>query len=205
VAAVRTRRHFIGFDTDQAYVARARQRIADERLMALQDTQKDPFRVHLPAVRSADTSEDFQARAVREGRQAKDLAGILLSASGFEDIRSDVKPPGLGIVVNFIATDRTGEEWAFDVSGAFTSSRAGLRRTDTLWKALGKAAVLHEAGADLPLVLLTTDAPARGSAGHAALKVVTGPGRPVLDLIELLSSNDQDRLRSYALRGRPDR
>ena len=32
--------------------------------------------------------------------------------------------------------------WYVDVSGAFTSTRGGLRRTDTLWKSLGKAAAL---------------------------------------------------------------
>lgn len=205
IASVRTGRHFIGFDTDQSYVDRARERVAAERSLLEQENSRDPYQVHLPAVAIADENEDFQARAVREGLQAKELAGILIDACGFEDICPDVKPPGLGIELNFIASDKTGKEWAFDVSGAFTSSRAGLRRTDTLWKALGKAAVLHEAGLDIPLVLLTTDAPAKGSAGHAALKVVSGPGKPVFDLIELLNGPDQDRLMGYALRGRPTR
>ena len=207
VAALRTDRHYIGFDTDPAYVDRANGRIEEEtaRLRRQASLATVPFRVHLPAVLSADESEDFQARAVREGRQAKDLAGILLDSCGFLEILPDVKLAGLGIEVNFLATDQVGHEWAFDVSGAFTSSRAGLRRTDTLWKALGKAAVLHEGRRDLPLVLLTTDAPARGSAGWAALKRLRGPGRPIFDLVELLSTPDHERLRDYALRGHPDR
>lgn len=207
VAALRTQRHYIGFDTDQSYVDRAKERIAEEttRLRRQESVAIVPFRVQLPAVASGDESEDFQARAVREGRQAKDLAGILLESCGFVDVRPDVKMTSLGIEVNFLATDQAGHDWAFDVSGAFTSSRAGLRRTDTLWKALGKAAVLHEGHGELPLVLLTTDAPARGSAGYAALKVMMGPGRPVFDLVELLNTRDQERLRDYALRGHPDR
>lgn len=207
VAALRTERHYIGFDTDQSYVDRANERIAEEiaRLRRRASLPTVPFRVQLPAVPSADESEDFQARAVREGRQAKDLAGILLEGCGFVEIRPDVKIPGLGTEVNFLATDQAGHEWAFDVSGAFTSSRAGLKRTDTLWKALGKAAVLHEGRGDLPLVLLTTDAPARGSAGYTALNALKGPGRPVFDLVELLNTRDQERLRDYALRGHPDR
>lgn len=207
VAALRTDRHYIGFDTDKAYVDRAIERIEEEaiRLRLQASLATVPFRVHLPAVLSADETEDFQARAVREGRQAKDLAGILLESCGFHGIRSDVKIAGLGIEVNFLAIDQAGHEWAFDVSGAFTSSRAGLRRTDTLWKALGKAAVLHEGRGDLPLVLLTTDAPARSSAGYTALNVLRGPGRPVFDLVELLNTADQERLRDYALRGHPDR
>ncbi len=109
-----------------------------------------------------DEDEDVQARAVREGRLAKDLAKVVLEECGFGDIRSGVKPPGLGIELSYLATDRNGDDWAFDVSGAFTSNRSGLMRTDALWKALGKAAVLHQADPDLPLVLLTTDCPPEG-------------------------------------------
>ncbi|HUD15755.1 MAG TPA: hypothetical protein VMQ59_00785, partial [Acidimicrobiales bacterium] len=160
------------------------------------------FRVQLPAVEPTDDSGDVPARAVREGRQAKDLAAVLLEACGFTDIRTDVKQRGLGITLNFVATDRTGGEWAFDVSGAFTSNRAGLRRADALWKSLGKAAVLHQGGRDLPLVLLTTDAPAKGTAGHQALAVMRGPAHPVFDLVELMNTDDQARLRGYAAVGR---
>ncbi|MCC6226992.1 MAG: site-specific DNA-methyltransferase [Microthrixaceae bacterium] len=204
VAAVRTGRHFLGFDTDADYVGIAQQRVADERarIEAAQADSARQFRVELPAVATSDDSGDFQARAVREGRQARELAEALLHKCGFHNIRSEVKPRGLGIVLNFVATDGLGCDWAFDVSGAFTSTRAGLRRTDTLWKALGKAGVLHESGVGMPLVLLSTDAPTKGSAGHRALKVMLGEGRPIFDLVELLNSADHERLRGYATRGR---
>ena len=205
VAAVRTERRFIGFDTDESYVARANERIAEEvaRLGRQASAATTPSRVRLPAVSSADDADDVQARAVRDGRQAKDLVGILLSGCGFADIRADVKLPGLGIEVSFLASDQVGGEWAFDVSGAFTSSRAGLKRTDTLWKALGKAAVVHAGRAELPLVLVTTDVPARGSAGHAALSLLRGPGSPIFDVVELLDGPDRERLHDYGVRGRP--
>jgi hypothetical protein len=70
------------------------------------------------------------------------------------------------------------------VTGGFTSHRAGLKRADTLWKALGKAAVLREVG-NTPLVLLTTEAPARGP-GSEALKQVVGPKKPIHAVIEIL-------------------
>jgi DNA modification methylase len=206
VAAIRTGRHYVGFDTEDKYLRIARRRTKEERAESRHDTTDGslPFRVALPAVPAGeDPDEDFQARAVREGRQAKELARIVLETCGFADIRSDVRLPHLGVEVNFVAQDATGADWAFDVSGAFTSSRAGLRRTDTLWKALGKAAVLHEAMSDLPLILLTTDAPAKNSAGHSALDVIRGPGKPVYDLIQLLEPDDQQRLRTYAAAGRP--
>ncbi len=204
VAAVRTGRHYIGFDTDKDYVRAAKLRVADERSRLESEPDEDAaarFRVELPAVNPADPSEDLQARAVREGRQAKELARLLIEGCGFTNIREDVKPRGTGVVLNFIAEDQTGRDWAFDVSGTFTSNRAGLRRTDTLWKSLGKAGVLHESGVGIPLVLLTTDAPARGTAGAQALAVMRKANGPVFDLIELLQPDDHQRLHSYAVHG----
>jgi len=202
VAAVRTGRRYLGYETDEDYWTTACKRLADEQGKSRPDPD---FRVHLPAVAPADDEEDFQARAVREGRQAKELARILLEECGFQDICPKVKLPGLGIEIDFVASDATGGSWAFDVSGAFTSSRAGLKRTDTLWKALGKASVLAAARDDRPLILLTTDAPPPLSAGAIALNKVKGHSQPVYDLVELLDARGQERLRSYALNGRPER
>ncbi len=207
LAAVRTRRSYVGFDTDAAYVESATARIAEERerlaTAATAAAIDAPFRVQLPAVPSQPEGEEPQARAVREGRQAKELAELLLTECGFDDVRADVKPRGLGIVLTFVATDALGNDWAFDVSGAFTTNRAGLRRADTLWKALGKAAVLRESSAAMPLVLLTTDAPLKGSAGHQALTTMRGADRPVLDVVELMNIDDHERLRAYARSGVP--
>ena len=85
---------------------------------------------------------------------------------------------GHGIEVSFSGADRPGQTWYFDVAGAFTTTRAGLRRADTLWKALGKAAVIHASHPDIPLVLITTDAPVAGSAGHQALAALRHDRRP---------------------------
>ena len=148
------------------------------------------------------SDDDAIARAVRDGAQAKELARLVVEQCGFTAVRRDVKPRGLGITLDLVATDRTGHDWAFDTSGSFTSSRNGLRRTDTLWRALGKAAVLHSSASALPLVLVTTDAPTRGTPGHQALTAVRGPGRPVADVVELLSPDDRSRL-SARCRRRP--
>ncbi|MGQ0521400.1 MAG: DNA methyltransferase, partial [Actinomycetota bacterium] len=175
IAALRTGRHFIGFDTDPAYVAGAEQRIAAER----EQLQRSPapLRVRLPALAPAGGEGDLVATAIQEGRQAKELAGLLLERAGFTDVRPDVKLPRLGIEIGFLALDAGGRERAFDVCGAFTTAACGLRRTDVLFRALGKAAVLHAGRPDLPLVLLTTDSPAPNSPGAAALAALTGPDR----------------------------
>ena len=178
VAAVRTGRHYVGFDTDADYIALAKQRIAEERDRIKQD--------------------DFQVRAGQQGRKAREMARVVLEQSGFRNIREKVKFP-CGVEVNFEGIDQQGQKWLFDVSGAFTvTQRPGLRRTDTLWKALGKAAVLHSSGEAAPLVLLTTDRPAPASSGHRALRAVTGPGKPVYDVIGMLEPADVQRITDLA-------
>jgi hypothetical protein len=190
VAAVRTGRHFVGYETDAGYVEQALQRVAAEDGSAAW--------VRVPAVPSPGHGDHRLDRALRDGRSAREVAEIVLGDAGFADVRSGVKLPGLGVELSFIAADRTGGRWMFHLSGAFASTRAGLRRTDALWKALGTAAVLHCSAADLPLVLLTTDAPTRQSAGGLALAAVTGPGRPVHDVVELLDPAGHARLQAHA-------
>ena len=203
VAALRTERHFVGYETEKPYVKAALSRVAGERarLAAAAKRSPAPPRVVLPAVPVTERreGESFQSRAVREGKQAKEIARAVLEDCGFVDIVED-RRMGSGVEVNFVARDRDGQDWYFDVSGAFTSTRAGLRRTDTLWKALGKAGVLHSGEfAPRPLVFLTTDLPPRGSAGDAALRAARG--KIYFDAIEMLSPAGQERLAGYAAGG----
>ena len=202
VAALRTERCYAGFDTDAEYVAAAQRRleIEKDRLARLRADDAEQLRVVLPsAPAEAPAGEDFQARAVREGRAARELAAEALEQCGFDVLQSNVSLPE-GVEVNFVARDLGGREWYVDVSGGFTSSRPGLRRTDTLWKALGKAAVLQRR--KNPLLLLTTDAPHKGSAGAAALAQMRGPTKPIRDVIVLSSAEDLKRLRRYGLGAR---
>jgi DNA modification methylase len=214
VAALRTDRRYVGYDLDADYVARAEERLSAERqrLETLGADQLALFKVRLPAVRTKDEPEpepgDYQSRAVREGRRAKEIAEALLKDCGFEVKGVDVAMPG-GVEINVIAADANGDDWAFDVSGAFTSHRAGLKRTDTLWKALGKASVLNvEPTFDMPVVLLTTDKPTRGSAGAKALAAVSGwhaernRRRPIAAVIEMLDADGKAELTRYASAGR---
>jgi site-specific DNA-methyltransferase (adenine-specific) len=199
IAALRTGRHFVGYDTDQNYVDMALERVRQERERIRTASEPDPIpSVRLPAVPGpAPEGEDFQARAAREGKAAKDVARQLLEECGFTDLVADVKLAG-GVEVNFSAQDLGGNTWYFDVSGGFTSNRPGLKRTDTLWKAIGKAAVIHQVKRNARLVLLTTDAPAPGSAGAHALHEVVGEQKPIRAVIEMMRADDRQTLRRFA-------
>lgn len=128
------------------------------------------------------------------------MARKVLHGCGFKQLRPNERRAELGVTVNFIGLDDAGKEWYFDVSGAFTSKRAGLIRTDTMWKTLGRANVLHQAGIER-LVLLTTNLPKANSAGHCALTAASGT---FFDAIEMLTSEGKARLTLYA-RGARDR
>jgi DNA modification methylase len=202
VAALQTGRHYAGYEVDEQYRHRAIERCAEEERRLARTTRPQPRIPGIPEPASDD--EDFQRRAVREGRAAKDIAKTLLENAGFEDVEENVAV-GAGVRVSLAARDRQGDIWYFEVSGAFTTSRPGLARTDTLWKTLGRAAVMHEAGVKVPLVLVTTNRPAARSSGAQALAEMAGPGKPVLDVVEMLNPDDVPRLAGYARDGVPER
>lgn len=200
IAAIRSDRHFIGYDTDDQYVRDALERIAQEtkRMTSGKQGRLDLRSVIIPATRENDSDEiDFQARAVKEGQKAKEIAKIVLRDCGFSEIDEGRRVRG-GVEINFIARDLKGNRWYFDVSGAFSSTRAGLRRTDSIWKALGKAAVLKTSNGSkrIPFILLSTDLPPKTSAGFVALQ--SARGQIYFDAIEMLSQAGQERLRIYA-------
>jgi DNA modification methylase len=213
VAAVQAERHFAGFDTDPAYAEAALARIEAARIGAEQDRldaaeAPDPtLFVDLPKASQAvgDELVSFQRQSTLEGRRAQELAAHLLDQAGFGATVSEKKKfPAVGVEVNFAARDAEKHEWLFDVSGAFSSNRPGLQRTDTLWKALGKAAVLaagHDATAEgerpLRYVLLTTDVPERGTAGYKALLAAHRSGL-IWDVLDLTAPHTVVELLHYA-------
>jgi DNA modification methylase len=194
VAAIRTDRHFIGYDTDADYVKRAKKRVKDEQALRKTD---DSVRVAVPAALE-EFVDDREVRAIREGRMVEDVVQITLEEAGFTDIKTDVKVPKTGVEYDIVATDKKGKQWAFAVSGAFTTTRSGLRRVDDLWRTLGKAAVLQNVAKPLPLVCLTTDIPVKGSAALASLQQLTGKGKPIANVLIIGTDEARETLRTYA-------
>src|SRR4029078_12750702 len=143
-----------------------------------------------------DEADDFQARATKEGKAAQALAEELLTETGFEIVAKNSRLRGTGVTINFIAKDADDVEWHFDVSGAFTSTRGGLLRADTVWKTLGRAHVLRNK-LNGPLVFLTSPLPKKGSEGDLALRAAAEQNG-FFDAIEMRSSDGYERLRRSA-------
>jgi len=178
VAAVRTGRHFVGYDTDESYLELARDRVAHER------------------ARLART-----VAAAIDTRAAKEQAAGLLAAAGFTSVASGVKV-GDGLECGFAARATDGRQWLFELAGGATAVRPGVARAEVLWRAIGRAAVLHAADPDRPIVLLTSGLPAARSSAAAALQRVTGPARPLDAVIDLSAPDAADRLAGLARRDR---
>ncbi|MGQ0433068.1 MAG: DNA-methyltransferase [Microthrixaceae bacterium] len=173
VAAVRTGRHYLGYDTDEAYAKAARERVAAEVDAVLASPP-----IALP---------DKASVAARE----------LLEAAGFVVADATVSKRRRfagGLSVDWIATDALQQEWVVLVAGASTVVRCGLRRSDVLFRTLGEASVLTRAGQRV--LVLTTDLPLPRSAPLAALRAARGVS--LVDAVELGAAGVGDRLASYA-------
>ena len=189
IAALETGRTFAGFDLFPEYVEMARRRVTSTRV----ELENGPIPVPGMAIPSRPNQEeffgtaDFQRRAREQGVRAQQMAKDLLGTCGFRIVESPRRFSELGVEVNVLAESKDGRQYLFDFSGAFSGDRPGLRRTDTLWKALGKACVLHVSGktAEIPYMLITTDKPIPGSSGDKALKAIQGVRGPICGVFEM--------------------
>jgi hypothetical protein len=199
VAAARLGRRYVGYDLDPTYVAVARRRVEDALAPQLaHSTPRRRKRISPPAQPLDEPpEEDFHSRATREGKASQKLAEEVLVDAGFVIQERNHRIPKTGVTVNFVAEDANGKTWLFDVSGAFTSHRGGLLRTDTVWKCLGRAhAIRGRLPREMPVVFLTTHLPRRPSEGDTALRAA-GPDA-FFDAIEMLSDEGRSRLEQYS-------
>jgi DNA modification methylase len=178
VAALRSGRDAVGYDLDPAYVELSRARLADEA--------------------ASGAGNGTAPGAAGDGASATTVARVALEAAGFADVRPNRRLRGLGLAVDFTGTDAKGRTWYFDVAGPNSAYRGGMARSETVWRALGRAHVLA-AGGHAPFVVLTTQVPRPGTEADRALRA-PGPGG-IFDVVDLLADDAATRLKAYA-RGR---
>ena len=174
VAAVRTGRHYVGYDTDAAYVEAARDRVAA--------VAAEASSVALPVDLAGDGEPVDLADARARGRSARECAQVLVATALDGRVECDV-PAGHGLTVDLEVEATDGGRHRFLVCGGFSSTRPGLRRTDTVLRALGTAAVLRALDPEAPVVLIAAGgAPGGPIAGMVAAAVADGVVSGVVDL-----------------------
>jgi DNA modification methylase len=202
VAAAKLGRRYAGYDLDPSYVEIARERVAralEPAIVPEPSGVKTRPRRSTKIVGGPNAVEDFQARATREGKAAQQLAAETITSAGFRILGKNRKIRGTGVTMNFIAVDEDDSPWYFDVSGAFTTTRGGLLRTDTVWKSLGRSHALVNSHDTTPIILLTSHLPRSGSEGYVALHAAGISA--FVDAIEMRSNEGFERLKEYARGG----
>ncbi len=188
VAAVRTGRHYFGYDTDRAYVEAADARLARDAIAAAAWQQAGAVHLGPGAGRDADP--------VRGGWASRDYAKWCLAEAGFTDIADDAAVT-TGVQPSLRCRASNGTIWWIEVAGGRTGSRPGLLRLETLWKAIAKGAVVNAVEPASRYAVVAWGLPSSASGGRA-LAAVTGPGRPVAAVIDLSTRTCVDELRNLA-------
>jgi site-specific DNA-methyltransferase (adenine-specific) len=156
IAAVRTGRHFVGFDTDSDYVQAAKARVEHEREVGAARAHQ-PIRVPRPKRTAGDAAD-----AIAIGEQTRELVALLLVESGFADVE-EAKRPVHDVDVSLTATDARGTECCIEVVGARTTGAIGLRSVEAIWRVVGKAAALRAAAPGTRFLVFSPELPPRGS------------------------------------------
>jgi modification methylase len=174
VAAVRTGRHYLGYDTDPGYCDAAEARVlAEQAGAAAGNGHVDP----LGDLRTA-------------GESARGLAEHALHRAGFLEVEERFASPA-GTAFAFRARDSGGRRWYVDVAGGFTTGPAGLRRSDLLWRAVGMATTIRAHEPECRVLVLTPALPRPpGRTVVKHLEAVEG-----VDVVDLSSPEVVDRLR----------
>ena len=170
-------------------------------------------RCSLPPVRTKDEPEpepgNFQARAVQQGKQARDIAEALLKDCGFEVKGVDVAMPG-GVEVNVDrrrrATATTGPSTSPAPSAPTGPGSSAPTPSGRRW------ARRRCCTSTPPSTCRSCCSPPtrrrRGSAGAKALAAVSGwherreRRRPIAAVVEMLDADDKVELTRYAAEGR---
>jgi DNA modification methylase len=176
VAAIRTGRNYIGYDTDAGYIENAQRRLADEHV------DESAASAVVLLANDGRTTDPFLG-----GWSSKEIARGFLSVAGFTDIDDDATVmPAVEPTLRAVGDGAT--TWWFEVVGGRTSNRPGAQRLDLVWRAISKAAIIRQVDPNAAFVVLTVDQPTPASGGRA-LAAVTGPGKPVSAVVDLLSAN----------------
>ena len=116
----------------------------------------------------------FQASAGIQGRQFAEQCDTLLAHLGFE-LRGRRVLLEVGVEIDQEAVSPTGTVVWFEYKGSIQGNRPGLRRTDTMKKAIANGALLRALDDPAPYVVITSHLPEAGS-GAAMLATASELG-----------------------------
>lgn len=139
-------------------------------------------------------TRSFQASAGIQGRQFAEQCDTLLGHLGFE-LRGRRVLPEVGVEIDQEAVGPTGTLVWFEYKGSIQGNRPGLRRTDTVKKAIANGALLRGLADPAPYVVITSHLPEAGS-GAAMLRTAQEL-RYLADVVCLYDPGSTSRLKRW--------
>lgn len=136
-------------------------------------------------------ARSFQASAGIQGRQFAEQCDTLLTHLGYE-LKGRRVLAEVGVEIDQEAVSPSGRLVWFEYKGSVQGNRPGLRRTDTLKKAIANGALLRSLADPAPYVVITSHLPESGS-GAAMLRAAMRL-RCFADVICLYDPTDTTRL-----------
>lgn len=113
-------------------------------------------------------TSSFQSGATEQARQFASQCETLLRQKGF-DLEGRLRIPRIGVEIDCVATRSGGTTVWFEFKGSIQGARPGLRRTDTLKKAIANGALIRAIDDPPPYVVLASHLPTDGF-GRAMLE-----------------------------------
>lgn len=105
---------------------------------------------------------DFQSAASAQGRRFAEQCDWLLGYHKFK-LAGPLRVVAVGVEIDQVATTPEGRTIWFEYKGSIQGPRPGLRRTDTLKKAIANGALLSAIAEHPPYVVLASHIPSSGS------------------------------------------
>ncbi|HEX2577266.1 MAG TPA: hypothetical protein VHK88_13010 [Aquihabitans sp.] len=152
-------------------------------------TGADATPVAPPAARPS-----FQASAGIQGRQFAEQCDTLLTHLGYE-LHGRRVLPEVGVEIDQEAVGPAGTVVWFEYKGSVQGSRPGLRRTDTMKKAIANGALLRALPDPSPYVVITSHLPEAGSG--AAMLTAAQELRYLADVVCLYDPAATARLKRW--------
>jgi len=123
----------------------------------------------------SDDLSDRQAAAGRQGAAFEITVATLLQIEGWTITDTKWRHPEFDVEVDIVAVHPdTGVTWWIECKGSWEGTRPGLRRTDTLKKALFNGAMLALAEDRKPYMIVASHNPNEGTAGVTWLERAKG-------------------------------
>lgn len=139
---------------------------------------------------------DFQSLSSKQGAAFEQQCRLVINSQGLLVSDSPFTVPELGIEIDGEITAPSGNRYWAEFKGSWQGSKPGLRRTDTVKKALANVLLVYVAPGDYPrMVVLTSHLPKPSSRGAAMLRVALESGA-LLDVINVNDPIDVGRLQS---------